>query len=111
MYFFFVTGVVLANASMDISLHDKIIKDPEYFKKFWVGLMDGDGSIQINHWRKKNLQFRLVIKLKNCPENLLMFNLICKFIGGTVKIVNNKGFIIWVVNSKKSILEIIKIFK
>ena len=28
---------------------------------FWVGLMDGDGSIQVNHWRKLSLQYRLVI--------------------------------------------------
>jgi hypothetical protein len=27
---------------------------------FWVGLMDGDGSIQVNHWRNQSLQYRLV---------------------------------------------------
>jgi heme/copper-type cytochrome/quinol oxidase subunit 1 len=44
-----VTGVVLANAGLDIALHDRLKKDPDYIKKFWVGLMDGDGSIQVNH--------------------------------------------------------------
>jgi hypothetical protein len=24
-----------------------------YISRFWVGLMDGDGSIQVNHWRGK----------------------------------------------------------
>ena len=43
------TGVVLSNASLDVALHDKIKKDPQYIEKFWVGLMDGDGSIQVNH--------------------------------------------------------------
>ena len=47
------TGIVLANASIDVALHDKISKDSDYIKKFWVGLMDGDGSIQVNHWKKK----------------------------------------------------------
>ena len=42
------TGVVLANASLDIAMHDKI-KNKMYTHKFWVGLMDGDGSIQVNH--------------------------------------------------------------
>ena len=42
------TGVVLANASLDIAMHDKI-KNKMYIHKFWVGLMDGDGSIQVNH--------------------------------------------------------------
>jgi len=43
------TGVVLANASIDIAFHDKLKKDLDYIKKFWVGLMDGNGSIQVNH--------------------------------------------------------------
>ena len=58
----------------------------EYLKKFWVGLMDGDGSIQVNHWRKKNLQFRLVIKLKNCVSNIIMLKNIQKAVGGYITI-------------------------
>jgi hypothetical protein len=66
-----VSGVVLANASLDIAFHDTVaagscnmgalllpaiennddskVSDDEYIKMFWVGLMDGDGSIQVNH--------------------------------------------------------------
>lgn len=106
-----VTGVVLANAGIDIALHDRTKKDPDYIKKFWVGLMDGDGSIQVNHWRKKNLQYRIVIKLKNSYENYYMLNLIKKDIGGIVRLVNKKKFVIWVVDNKKLILKIITIFE
>jgi hypothetical protein len=104
------TGVVLSNASLDVAFHDRIKKDPHYIKKFWVGLMDGDGSIQVNHWRFKNLQYRLVIKLKYCSENLKMLNLIACNIGGDVKTVGKNEFIIWVVNDIKKIRKIIQIF-
>jgi len=88
------TGVVLSNSALDIALHDKIKKDPEYIKKFWVGLMDGYGSIQVNHWRKKSIQYRLIIKLKYCSENLFMLTLICKNIGGKMRIIKNNEFVI-----------------
>ena len=45
----------------------------EYIKMFWVGLMDGNGNIQINHFRKKSLQYRLIIKLN---YNKLNYNML-----------------------------------
>ena len=107
------TGIVLSNASLDIALHDKIKNKNQYLEKFWVGLMDGDGSIQVNHWRKKNLQYRLVIKLKYCEENILMCKLIQKSLGGYVREVkkqNKIGFVLWVVDSKTTIQNILQIF-
>ena len=134
-YFNFVSGVVLANASLDVAFHDRIIISffsgfasysfntnyssednisnkeghSNYIRMFWVGLMDGDGSIQVNHWRKKNLQYRLVIKLSNLTSNYNMLVEIAKVIGGTVRVVGNS--IIWVVNDKKEIENIIKIYE
>ena len=107
-----VTGVVLANASLDLALHDKrkFKRDPQYIYKYWVGLMDGDGSIQVNHWRHKSLQYRLVIKLKYYIENLSMLNLIKYHIGGNVRLIEDNKFIIWVVNDRKQIQRIIEIF-
>src|SRR4051794_19228235 len=82
-----VTGVVLANAGLDVAFHDKDLyvllttslicvkssgagrSSKEYAARFWVGLMDGDGSVQVNHWRRTSLQYRLVIKLKHTSAN------------------------------------------
>ena len=131
------SGVVLANASLDIAFHDKhfiyirnsaIANIPFYIKKekgkvkknenklnyneyikiFWVGLMDGNGSIQVNHKYMKHLQYRLVIKLTNFNSNYSMLITIAKVIGGTVTVVNNKKDIIWLVDKEKDIINIIK---
>lgn len=143
------SGVVLANASLDVAFHDTEFlntgsyimlvllhtvttmlekynkKDSlksddfknrlingyeEYLKLFWVGLMDGDGSIQVNHWCKQYLQYRLVIKLSNLTSNYNMLIKIAKVIGGSVIITGKGKDLIWVVNKKETIKEIIKIF-
>lgn len=84
--------------------------DEEYIKMFWVGLMDGDGSIQVNHWRKQSLQYRLVIKLSYLTSNYNMLIKIAKVVGGCVRITGEGKDVIWVVNKKETIQEIIKIF-
>jgi len=72
--------------------------------------MDGDGSIQVNHWRKQSLQYRLVIKLSNLKSNYNMLVEVAKVVGGTVRITGKQGDVIWVVNKKEEIMEVIKIF-
>lgn len=146
------SGVILANASLDTAFHDTwgfklsmlipslfvMVKTgfeampsnsslsynnncsyndlsdnnnyKEYIKMFWVGLMDGDGSIQVNHWRKQSLQYRLVIKLSNLKSNYNMLVEVAKVIGGTVRITGKQADVIWVVNKKEEIIEVIKIF-
>ena len=84
--------------------------DKEYLKMFWVGLMDGNGSIKVNHLCKKSLQYRLVIKLSNLRSNSNMLVKIAKVVGGSVIRTGKNKNIIWVVNKKETIQEIINIF-
>lgn len=88
-----------------------MIKNSDYIKKFWVGLMDGEGSIQVNHLRKKNLQYRLIIKLSYTEQNLIMLKLIQNTIMGYTRITKDGNFVIWVVNDQKTIKKIINIFE
>ena len=146
------SGVVLANASLDIAFHDTVFmtgllgifipsflymasrglfipshkkeyndcfavsdifnknKYNEYIKRFWVGLMDGDGSIQVNHWRKQSLQYRLIIKLSNIKSNYNMLIEVAKVLGGTVRITGKGEDVIWVVNKKQEIEKILKVY-
>lgn len=112
-----VTGVVLANASMDVAMHDRYIEaramrsviisprwktsSNNHLDAFTVGLIDGDGSLQVNHWRGRSIQFRLVVKLRNKPYNYEILTIIANRYGGYVRIVRNRSFVQWVVNDQK----------
>jgi hypothetical protein len=61
---------------------------------FWVGLMDGNGTIQVNHLHKKSLQYRLIIKLTYDKLNYIMLVEIAKVIGGVIIIINNNKEVI-----------------
>jgi len=102
------TGVVLANASIDIAFHDKEInnkikkifksffdlKEKDnlkmenriYIEQFFVGLLEGDGTIttDLNSNKTKNIRIRIVISLNNKPENVIMLNIIKQTVGGRV---------------------------
>jgi hypothetical protein len=117
-----VTGVVLANASLDIALHDTLLTttligvpgkiSQDILKRFLVGLIDGDGSIQVNHWRGKSLQFRIAVKLALNVGNVEMLNFIVSQFSGRVRIINGnnphkKQEVLWVVDSKAIIVSVL----
>jgi hypothetical protein len=75
-----------------------------------VGLMDGHGSIQVNHIRKKSLQYRLIIKLSKLESNYNRLIEIAKIIGGTVRVTAKNKDVIWLDNGKENIKKIIKVY-
>jgi len=132
------TGVVLANASLDVALHDTIssmfcldnfsspatynilimsvsaiptgllkptMLSADRLAAFVVGLIDGDGSIQVNHLGKRYLQYRVVVKLKFNNYNKDMLDHIACVYGGQVNILTVASgtqagykFVQWTIN-------------
>ena len=84
----------------------------EFLKRFFVGLIDASGSIQVNHWRKQVLQFRFVLKLKNTHRNHQMLLKIQKQLGiGHVMVEKKGNFVLWVENNNHKMIQIVHIFK
>lgn len=73
--------------------------------------MDGEGNIQVNKTRKKNLEFRFIIKLNNSKLNYSMLVNIVKILKGKIRFINNKKELIWVIDDKETIKNVINIFK
>ena len=75
---------------------------------FFLGLLEGDGSIQVNHWKKRSLQFRIIIKLKYTSANYAM----CAEIREKLGIMNlhiRRGFVILVEDHRVRLLSIMAI--
>ena len=126
------SGVVLANASLDIAFHDsnldKLNKDDDddknfknkdgklkndYIYPFFVGLLEADGTITTGALAKVNKEqkprIRIVISLKRNRENIDMLEIIAKSICGKVVLEKkpNYEYITWIAQTTS---EVIKVF-
>lgn len=125
------SGVVLANASLDIAFHDKRIKnntekdikhdklkinnlndkDRTYIEQFFVGLLEGDGTISsnLNSNKSNSIIVRIIISLKNSSENLFMLNKIKEVVGGRVIIERKKQYVTWIASNKNDLTKVFAI--
>ena len=83
----------------------------QYLKQFFVGLLEGDGSIVVDKFRN-NTRLRFVISLKNTVENHKMLLLLKNHIGsGVVKIKRAEQCVTWSAQSKKHVKKILSILE
>lgn len=123
------SGVVLANASLDIAFHDNSKNEQkkenfdndkiniEYLKQFFVGLLEAEGTITVG---LKNIakilqtgRVRIVIALKRNEENITLLNLIGNHIAGKIVLEDKKGYpyVVWFAQSKQDIIKVLTILK
>ncbi len=113
-----VTGVVLANASVDTALHDSIrdkkLKQisTDYIEQFWVGLLEGDGTITVDNPKHGNtLRVRFFIALKNLKANVEMLEQIQKVMKGKVRIERKNGYVVWSIDNKSDLQHCLKVLR
>uniref|UniRef100_UPI0023F4C9C0 LAGLIDADG homing endonuclease n=1 Tax=Cyathus striatus TaxID=68777 RepID=UPI0023F4C9C0 len=90
------------------SLEVGTTKDNNYIEQFFVGLLEGDGTITTNlNNNKKTICVRFVIALKNDENNQIMLNKIQKVIGGRVVIERKDKYVTWIATSKADINKVL----
>lgn len=82
-----------------------------YIKQFWVGLLEGDGTITVSTPGPEQVKVRMVIAIKNLRENVMMLLLIQQVIGGTVRIERKAQYVTWIAIRKGLIQTLIGILK
>ena len=82
----------------------------DYIEKFWVGVMDGKGQIQVNHKKYLSLEYQYIIRLEDFEENRLMLIYIAKHLNGSVLEDKKKKEIIWSVHNRADDDNIIALF-
>jgi LAGLIDADG endonuclease len=87
----------------------------DYFEPFFVGLLEGDGSIHLGRTKSGNLSYGVFqISLKYNAENHAMLALVEKYIGGTISLEKPKkgnDKIKWVALDQGSVKRILTIFE
>lgn len=129
-----VTGVVLANAGIDMLVHDtgeytclfsvfflkKESYSGTYIEQFFVGLLDSVGSIQVNHKKNHTLQYRIVLQFSICqcpiqgstlPSNIRMLKLIQKVIGGYILYDKKSKKIQWIADNQLQVEHILTLLE
>jgi LAGLIDADG endonuclease len=80
-----------------------------YYHPFFVGLLEGDGTITVDKISNKSLRLRIVISLLNKKENYNMLNIIKENIGGRLTIERNNRYATWIASSKTDLAKVFAI--
>lgn len=71
-------------------------------------MLEGDGTItsNLNSNKSNSIIVRIVISLKNTPENLIMLNKIKKVVGGRVVIERKNQYVTWIASNKNDLAKV-----
>lgn len=85
------------------------IEFTNYIEQFFVGLLEGDGTISVDYISNLSKRVRIVIALKNLEDNRFMLDLIVKYIGGRVAIERSNRYVTWYATNKTDLAKVFAI--
>lgn len=81
----------------------------DYIEQFFVGLLEGDGTITVDFINNRSKRVRIFISLNNLEDNRFMLDLIVKYIGGRVVVERNNRYVTWYATNKTDLAKIFAI--
>lgn len=84
--------------------YNKFKCSKEYVEQFWLGLLEGDGTITVDKQRN-TIRIRIVISILSSKENFEMLKLIQEVVGGRVIIERQNKYITWIASSKSDLIK------
>lgn len=94
----------------------------DYVKKFWVGLLEGDGTmgVKLNSKKKDFRNLSFAIEMNYTPETEIMLHAVAAVVGGYIAIGRVRGFlegkvkypsVKWKAESKENVARVLEILK
>jgi hypothetical protein len=108
----FISTVLFINNNQFKNLEIKKEISETYIKQFFVGLLEGDGTITVDIPKsRKTARLRFFISLKNLPDNHKMLLSIRNVIGGKVLIEPQEKYVTWSATNEQEVNKILNILK
>ena len=96
--------------SIDKFISEKGEKEfTSYIEQFFVGLLEGDGTITVDYLSDRKKRVRIFIALNNLEDNRFMLDLVVRYIGGRVAIERNDRYVTWYATNRTDLAKIFAI--
>jgi len=82
-----------------------------YIEQFFVGLLEGDGTITVDYLSDHKKRVRIFIALKKLEDNRFMLNLIEDYIVGKVVIERNNRYVTWYATNRIDLAKVLGILE
>jgi hypothetical protein len=89
--------------------NNKEIDLKDYIEQFFVGLLEGVGTIAVDFISNTKKRIRVIIAIDNKQENQQMIDLLVKYIGGKKTIERNNKYVVWIASSRTDLIKVFSI--